>query len=317
MAGDVAAIARSLADGAALEARDILGFTALHVAAAEGAADAVEALCSAGAAVDASSADGMTPLMLACRRAHLACVDWLCAGGANLAAESAGRRSVLDCVADSRSLPLLERLVGAGLPVPAGRRSGFFRLVLELTGHRVAFVAPGISRGSLGETAAVWAVDRPMRVPTHLLQPLAPAGFSERLFSPEHYEDFECRPETFPAGPGSRDPQQLGSALFATDWAHEVRASRLGPCEPIPGMGSTTPLGASVDSGLAALVVALLRVEGLDPRAVAAEPTPMGGGAWNEEAGARYEKRGLLPRHGHVLAALIADGLDLEAALDA
>jgi hypothetical protein len=314
MAGDLATIERRLSAGVSPEARDILGFTALHVAAAEGEADAVEALCSAGAVVDASSADGITPLMLACRRGHLAVVDWLCAAGADLAAKAPGRISVLDCVAQSRSLLLLERLVRIGLPVPSGRRSGYFRLILELTGHRVAFVNPGISRGSLGDTAAVWAVDRPMQVPAHLLQPLSPRAFSKEFFSPHPCEDFECRPETFPLGADSGDPQRLGSALSATDWAHEVRASRLGPCEAIPGLGAT-PLGASVDSALAAVVVALLRVAGLDPQAVAVEPTPMGGGAWNEEAGARYEKRGLLPRHGHVLAALIAEGLDLEAAL--
>lgn len=60
--GDLHAVHRLLADGAATEARDSRGFTALHWAALRGHWRVVDELVEAGAPVNAAAADGSTPL---------------------------------------------------------------------------------------------------------------------------------------------------------------------------------------------------------------------------------------------------------------
>jgi hypothetical protein len=151
-----------------------------------------------------------------------------------------------------------------------------------------------------------------MRVPGHLLEPIGGHGpLNANWYAPQHYQEFESRPDTFASDRAlndQHDPERLGGGGWATDWVHEVRAARANPLKPIPDCG-ISPLGAAIDRRLATVVVALLRCAGLDPRAVAAEPSPLVTGTWDDASRTRLEERGLLPRHLQHLGEIIGAGL--------
>jgi hypothetical protein len=309
--GNAAALDAALCARAPVEAQDVLGFTPLHVAAIEGHAEIVSSLLVAGAAVDARAKKGVTPLMLACARARLPVVERLLAAGAEPGAEgSLHLYAMLSFVARAKSLPLLQRLLAAGLPVPERFLSGYFRLLLELTGHRVRFVEPGYSRGVAGETDSVWAVDRPIHVPAPLLEPLVSAtpwnahlqaGLAAAMeASPNYAERFVVRPAAFDQEEALSDPYDW-VAPYLED-VHEVRCGRRSATERADNGWSI--LGRAV-SGTGAddaePVGALLEASGWDLATVATE-TP-------EEAIRHEEERGLYPVHRGPLQSLAAEAI--------
>jgi len=309
--GDAAALDAALSALAEVEAPDILGFTPLHGAAIEGHAEIVSSLLVAGAAVDARARKGVTPLMLACARARLEVVERLLAAGADPGAEgSIYLYAMLSFVARGESLPLLQRLLATGLPVPDRFLSGYFRLVLELTGHRVRFVEPGYSRGVAGERDSVWAVDRPMNVPGSLLLPLLAASASKAYFQdglseamqafPNYGEQFAVRPAAFDQEEALSDPYHW-VAPYLED-VHEVRCGRRSVTERAENGWSI--LGRAV-SGTGAddaeLVGALLEASGSDLATVATETA--------EEAIRHEEERGLYPVHRGPLQRLAAEAI--------
>ncbi len=305
--GDAAAIDRALAAGAPLAAKDVLGFTPLHIAASEGNAAIVERLLSAGAEVDARAKQGLTPLMLACGRGHVGAVEWLLMARADWRLEAPPVWTLLSFLACARSLPVLERLIEAGFRVKEKEFTPYFRLVLELTGHRVKFMVHGTSRGIAGDTASVWAVDRPMTVPASLLAPIASdLPFATRTvqqarsFISNYYEEFEARAKEFDGLPNHEKiaPHRLfGSYL---EKVHEVRCGRLNATEEAEGV-SRSVLGSAVTTGDAVLVVALLRSAGWDPAQVTRESA--------DDTLRLLDERGLWPVHADPLRKLAGAGL--------
>lgn len=248
--------------------------------------------------------------MLACARARVEAVEPLLAAGANPEAEgSIHLFSMLSFIARGSSLLLLERLLAAGLPIPEHLLSGYFRLVLELTGHRVVFVEPGISRGILGDTDSVWAVDRPMSAPAPLPAPLVSAipwgsrlqdGLATAMEAfPNNCEGFVVRPEAFDRGEAMSDPYRW-VAPYLED-IHEVRCWRRSATERAENGWSI--LGRAASGEDAELVGALLEASGWDPAVVATE-TP-------EEALRHEDERGLYPVHRGELQKLAAEAVAL------
>ncbi len=81
--GDVATIARRWRAGAAVDARDRHGQTALMLAAHHGHADVVATLIDAGADLDVTAKYGLSALMLAVVAGHPECARLLARAGAD------------------------------------------------------------------------------------------------------------------------------------------------------------------------------------------------------------------------------------------
>ena len=92
------------------------GKSALHVAAAHGAAECAAALLRGGADAAAAAAGGLQPLHLAAASDHLAVVDTLLAGGAPCDAMGGAELAPLHLAAGSGALRALSRLLQAGHP---------------------------------------------------------------------------------------------------------------------------------------------------------------------------------------------------------
>ena len=92
------------------------GKSALHVAAAHGAAECAAALLRGGADAAAAAAGGLQPLHLAAASDHLAVVDTLLAGGAPCDALGGAELAPLHLAAGSGALRALSRLLQAGHP---------------------------------------------------------------------------------------------------------------------------------------------------------------------------------------------------------
>lgn len=309
------AAARREAGSLDIDARDALGFTALHVAACEASSAVVERLLSAGAAVDARSEDQLTPLMLAVARGRLEVVDRLLDAGAD--ANAAGRISsvfsMLWCATRGGSLPVLERLITAGYAPDSAQFATYFRLALELTGHRVRFAAQGASWGIAGDTDDVWVVDRPMTVPAALITPLlsAPGGnpgashatgglTGATRFPVWYFQMYEARPVGFELAADLHEPGR--GAVSSVEVAHEVRCGRRQAAERPPGPGVTfSPLGLAISDEQPAIVLAMVRSAGWDPAALAAES--------DEVALRNMPKRGIYPVHLRPLRQLLAQAL--------
>ena len=97
-AGDLGAIERHLASGAAVNGPDgKSGSTPLLWAAVAGRAEAVELLIRRGADVNAVDRDGGTPLHAAAFLGHEKTVDVLVRNGANVNAANSSRRDAAGC----------------------------------------------------------------------------------------------------------------------------------------------------------------------------------------------------------------------------
>ena len=82
-AGDIPALLRAIAAApGALDARDRLGRSALHLAAFSGQVAAVQMLLNSGAHASVGARDDVTPLHFACQKGHVEVVKALLAGGA-------------------------------------------------------------------------------------------------------------------------------------------------------------------------------------------------------------------------------------------
>lgn len=295
-----------------VDAPDVLGFTALHVAACEASVALVERLLDAGAAVDARAKDGITPLMLAVARGRRAVVDRLLDAGAdpNPAVDSPSFPMLL-FLDRGASLPMLERLAAGGYVPATTELTLYLRVALELTGHRVRYAERGYCRGIAGDTDDVWVVDRPMTLPAALMAPMVRAHPSlshaagglaaETWFYPWYAATFATRAEGFE---GAADLGELGrGGVQLPELAHEVRCGRHGATQPA-GSGGWSPLARAVTGEEAAIVLALVRSAGLDPAVIAEES--------EEERVAREAERGLYPVHRGPLRELLRRALDDE-----
>ena len=88
LANDAAAVARLVAQGASIDARDSRGLTPLHWAASHDARETVEALVVQGAETDAKDGDGRTPLHVALGAKAWETAEWLVAQDADIDAAS-------------------------------------------------------------------------------------------------------------------------------------------------------------------------------------------------------------------------------------
>jgi ankyrin repeat protein len=109
-----AAVLEALASGAAIDARDSSGRTALAVAAEIGDVDAVAALLERGASADLAAPDGSTPLHRAVRERHLPCVRALLPATARDAVAGLRRRTALHDAVLNGDEDVVRALLSAG-----------------------------------------------------------------------------------------------------------------------------------------------------------------------------------------------------------
>ena len=122
--GSVDIVAALLEAGAALEALDTNGATALVIATKLGHSPIVEALLAAGAALEAEDKGGMRALHYAAQHGRLAIVESLLRAGAALeAAAGDGSRPLQYAAANGHAL-VLETLLAAGLALEADNKYG-------------------------------------------------------------------------------------------------------------------------------------------------------------------------------------------------
>jgi ankyrin repeat protein len=315
---DLAALERALGaaegpggDGeAAIDACDLLGFTALHVAACEASLDLVKRLLAAGALVDARAEhDELTPLMLAVARGRVDVADALLAAGADANASTYRARlyPMLSFAIRGATLPLLERLAAAGFTPRPHEASAYFRLALEALGHGVRFFGREYGQGA--DFDDVWVVDRPMTVPASLMAPLHAlvepsqrAGAPSELlaatrFDPAYAASFRSDPDRYAVEKDRAPPSRI---MPLHEVAHEVRCGRFEVSKPYMA-GQWSPLCFAVVTEQPAVVLALVESAGLDPAAVAAES--------DEVAEARQAERGIYPIYRDPLRELLRQAL--------
>ena len=102
--GDVAEVRRLLAAGAAVNARDRYGQTALMLAAHRGALDVVEALIQAGADLNTTAKYNLSALMLAVVAGHAAVALALARAGADPTIRGTGAPGFLNKTAHDLAL---------------------------------------------------------------------------------------------------------------------------------------------------------------------------------------------------------------------
>ena len=111
VSGNLYGVRRALQAGAALDAKNAEGFTAVCIAAERGHSSVLEVLCDAGLDAGQQGSGGWTPLMWAARNGHLECVSALCrraqpTGGGGGGGGSSGGID-LDAVNDNGSTALM------------------------------------------------------------------------------------------------------------------------------------------------------------------------------------------------------------------
>jgi ankyrin repeat protein len=131
--GDTHAIANLLDRGAAINARDGNGYTALHWAAYAGHSDSAEILVERGADVDAVDNSKMTPLMVAVCYSHDNVARYLLEKGANVNAHDGGGWTPLDYAASSNDAAITALLIDHGADVNAVENDGKTALQLAHT----------------------------------------------------------------------------------------------------------------------------------------------------------------------------------------
>lgn len=108
--GDLAAVTRLLAGGAAPDAMDDRGVTPLHLAAAAGHVEVARALLDAGAHVDQMEFDGDTPLVNASALGHADVVGLLLERGADWTVESSQGYTPVQLARRGRHSPVVRLL---------------------------------------------------------------------------------------------------------------------------------------------------------------------------------------------------------------
>lgn len=114
---DTAAIKRLVAGGAAIDARDARGRTALLVATHENHADAAKVLIEAGANVNAKDAINDSPYLYAGARGHLAILKLTLAHGADLRSTNRYGGTALIPACERGHVETVRALIAAGVDV--------------------------------------------------------------------------------------------------------------------------------------------------------------------------------------------------------
>jgi uncharacterized protein len=150
--------------GAALEARDRLGRTALALAAKEGRGAIVDLLIRDGALINARAISGATPLFLATEADHSAIAKYLLARGADLNLTGAGGLTPLIAAAFNGNLELVDLFLSKGADPSALDTSGKAAIVYAASRGFAPVVARLIEAGvdvnrkyEHGLTALMWA----------------------------------------------------------------------------------------------------------------------------------------------------------------
>jgi ankyrin repeat protein len=112
--GDVEVVTDLIRRGAAVDGRDIDGYSALMYAAQRGQVGTARALVEAGAPVDAFDEEGNTALMFAAQGGHELVIDLLLAAGADITPRGRGGLSALDFARQNGHRSLLLRLAPPG-----------------------------------------------------------------------------------------------------------------------------------------------------------------------------------------------------------
>lgn len=81
--GSVRCLEYLIQNGATVNKKNFLGYTALHWAAYSGRTECVDLLLQNGANIEAKTGDGMTPLHIAAHRGHVKFMDYIVKKGAN------------------------------------------------------------------------------------------------------------------------------------------------------------------------------------------------------------------------------------------
>jgi len=133
--GETSKIEALLAAGAEVDARDVMGVTALMHASAEGHTQSVEALLDAGADVDAHANDGLTALMVVAR-GNTEIVRALLDAGADVNAKAEQGVTPLMVAVAMGNPEIVRALLEAGADVEAKADSGVTALILtERSGY--------------------------------------------------------------------------------------------------------------------------------------------------------------------------------------
>lgn len=134
--GDGHAVHRLIADGADLDARGPMDFTALHWAGIRGNWRIFAELVAAGAPVNATGSDGGTPLHWACHHDRVEMIALLLDAGADIGASNKWGRTPLHVAARRGNLEVAELLIDRGADPDAGTREGWTPLhVAAQSGH--------------------------------------------------------------------------------------------------------------------------------------------------------------------------------------
>jgi ankyrin repeat protein len=157
-------VADLLRRGAAINARDRLGRTALALAAKEGRERLVEVLTERGAAIDARAISGATPLFLASEADHSSIVRYLVAHGADVNLTGTGGSTPLIAAAFNGNFTLIGLFLMKGADANALDASGKTAIVYAASRgftHAVArLIEAGVDvnrRYEHGLTALMWA----------------------------------------------------------------------------------------------------------------------------------------------------------------
>ncbi|MCB9706195.1 MAG: ankyrin repeat domain-containing protein [Myxococcales bacterium] len=123
-AGHRACVDALIAAGAPLDAVNVQGRSALHLAADQGHGEVVAALCAAGAALDGQDFHGHTPLHLAAWQDHQGALAALCAAGAALERRDVNGDTPLAVAATEPVPAIIRALLAAGAAIEATNDHG-------------------------------------------------------------------------------------------------------------------------------------------------------------------------------------------------
>lgn len=104
---DIQALKKLFEEGEDVNASNVIGQTALHIAALWGNVDTLEFLLLSGADMDAQNQNGQTPLHFASAKGMFKCVQLLLGAGADPTLTTSGGRTPADDAANDRVLALL------------------------------------------------------------------------------------------------------------------------------------------------------------------------------------------------------------------
>ncbi len=121
---DARSLEQLLKQGAAVDAAQPDGMTAVHWATWYDDATMLEQLLTAGANAEAANRYGVRPLLLACENGSDACVRLLLDAGADPNTRAAGDVTALMLAARTGRITVVRRLIGAGAEVDAKQRRG-------------------------------------------------------------------------------------------------------------------------------------------------------------------------------------------------